>query len=95
MINDSFSSTLKKDSDEEELWHKSDIKNYSHPVPPSENCDEKHATFNTLKIRVQYHAFGQGLLESLWTVYSKGKLQSCLKFRNFQNPCNKNESKGL
>ena len=46
-----------KDSDAEELLHKSDINNYSHSVPPSENCDEKHATYNTLKIRVQDHAF--------------------------------------
>ena len=37
---------------------KSAIKNHSHPVPPTENCDEKHATYNTLKIRVQCHAFG-------------------------------------
>jgi hypothetical protein len=28
----------------------------------------------------------QGLLKLLWTVYSEGKLQSCLKLRNFQNP---------
>ena len=42
--NDSFSSTLIKDSDTEKLWHKSDINNYSHSVPPTENCDEKHAT---------------------------------------------------
>ena len=28
----------------------------------------------------------QGLLELLWTVYSEGKLQPCLKLRNFQNP---------
>ena len=25
------------------------------------------------------HYVGQGLLELLWTVYSEGKLQSCLK----------------
>ena len=56
-LNDSFSSTLIKDSDAEELLHISDINNYSHSVPPSENCDEKHATYNTLKIRVQCHAF--------------------------------------
>ena len=29
---------------------------------------------------------GQGLLELLWTVYSEGKLQSCLKSRKSQNP---------
>ena len=34
----------------------------------------------------------QGLLKLLWTVYSVGKLQSCLKLRNFQNPFNKNKS---
>ena len=34
----------------------------------------------------------QGLLELLWTVYSEGKLQSCLKLRNFQNPFNNDES---
>ena len=34
----------------------------------------------------------QGLLELLWTVYSEGKLQSCLKLRNFQNPFNKDKS---
>ena len=28
----------------------------------------------------------QGLLELLWIVYSEGKLQSCLKLRNFQKP---------
>ena len=27
----------------------------------------------------------QGLLKLLWTVYSEGKLQSCLNLRNFQN----------
>ena len=37
----------------------------------------------------------QGLLKLLWTVYSEGKLQSCLKLRNFQNPFNKNKSVGL
>ena len=39
----------------------------------------------------------QGLLESLWTVYSEGKSQSCLKLRNFQNPFsfNKDKSVGL
>ena len=38
---------------------------------------------------------GQGLLELLWMVYSKGKLQSCLKLRNFQNPTlNKDKSVG-
>ena len=31
----------------------------------------------------------QGLLKLLWTVYSEGKLQSCLKLRNFQTPFNK------
>ena len=50
-----FSPTLKKDSDKEELWHKSDIKNYSHPV--SEHFDEKHATYNTLKFRVMHLAY--------------------------------------
>ena len=34
----------------------------------------------------------QGLLKLLWTVYSKGKLQSCLKLRNFQNPFNKDKT---
>ena len=34
----------------------------------------------------------QGLLELLWTVYSEGKLQSCLKLWNFQNPFNKDKS---
>ena len=28
-------------------------------------------------------------------VYSEGKLQSCLKVRNFQNPFNKDKSVGL
>ena len=37
----------------------------------------------------------QGLLKLLWTVYSEGKLQSCLKLRNFQNPFNKDKSVGL
>ena len=37
----------------------------------------------------------QGLLELLWTVYSQGKLQSCLTLRNFQNPFNKDKSVGL
>ena len=37
----------------------------------------------------------QGLLKLLWTVYSEGKLQSCLKFRNFHNPFNKDKSVGL
>ena len=36
----------------------------------------------------------QGLLKLLWTVYSEGKLQSCLKLRN-QNPFNKDKSVGL
>ena len=31
----------------------------------------------------------QGLLELLWTVYPKGKLQPCSKVRNFQNPLKK------
>ena len=31
----------------------------------------------------------QGLLKLLWTVYSQGKLQFCLKLRIFQNPFNK------
>ena len=35
-----------------------------------------------------FHAPLQGLLELLWTVFSEGKLQSCLKLRNFQNPFN-------
>ena len=78
MINDSFSSTLIKDSDAEELLHKSDINNHSHSVPPSENCDEKHATYNTLKIRVQCHAFGQGILELL-----KGNITIKLKIKKF------------
>ena len=34
----------------------------------------------------------QGLLKLLWTVYTEGKLQSCLKLRNFQNPYNKDKS---
>ena len=34
----------------------------------------------------------QGLLELLWTVYSEGKLQSCWKLRDFQNPLNKDKS---
>ena len=34
----------------------------------------------------------QGLLKLFWTVYSEGKLQSCLKLRNFQNPLNKDKS---
>jgi len=34
----------------------------------------------------------QGLLKLLWTVYSEGKLQSCLKLRNFQDPFNKDKS---
>jgi len=34
----------------------------------------------------------QGLLKLLWMVYSEGKLQSCLKLRNFQNPFNKDKS---
>ena len=34
----------------------------------------------------------QGLLKLLWTLYPEGKLQSCLKLRNFQNPCNKDKS---
>ena len=34
----------------------------------------------------------QWLLKLLWTVYSEGKLQSCLKLRNFQNPFNKDKS---
>ena len=38
---------------------------------------------------------GQGLLKLLWTVYSEGNLQSCLKLRNFQNPFNKDKSVGL
>ena len=29
--------------------------------------------------------FTQGLLELLWTVYSEGKLQSCIKFKKNQN----------
>ena len=37
----------------------------------------------------------QGLLKWLWTVYSEGKLQSCLKLRNFQNPFNMDKSVGL
>ena len=37
----------------------------------------------------------QGLLKLLWTVYSEGKLQSCLKLRNFQNPFDKDKSVGL
>ena len=37
----------------------------------------------------------QGLLKLLWTVYSEGKLQSCLKLRNCQNPFSKNKSVGL
>ena len=37
----------------------------------------------------------QGLLELLWTVYSEGKLQSCLKLRNFQNPFDTDKSVGL
>ena len=31
----------------------------------------------------------QGILKLLETVYSEGRLQSCLKLRNFQNPFNK------
>ena len=37
----------------------------------------------------------QGLLELLWMVYSEGKLQSCIKLRNFQTPFNKDKSVGL
>ena len=39
--------------------------------------------------------FRQGLLKLLWRVYSEGKLKSCLKLRNFQNPFNKDNSVGL
>ena len=41
------------------------------------------------------YSFDQGLLKLLWTVYSEGKLQSCLKLRNFQNPFSKDRSVGL
>ena len=34
----------------------------------------------------------QGLLKLLWTVYSEEKLQSCLKWRNFQKPSSKDKS---
>ena len=37
----------------------------------------------------------QGLLDLLWTVYSEGRLQSCLKLRNFQTPFNNDKSVGL
>ena len=37
----------------------------------------------------------QGLLKLLWMVYSAGKLQSCLKLRNFENPYNEDISVGL
>ena len=43
----------------------------------------------------KYSSLTQGLLKLLWTVYSEGKLQSCLKSRNFQNPFNKDKSVGL
>ena len=39
--------------------------------------------------------FIQGLLELLWTVYSEGKLQSCLRLRTFQNSFNKDKSVSL
>ena len=41
------------------------------------------------KLYVQKVRPTQGLLELLWMVYSEGKLQPCLKLRNFQNPINK------
>ena len=41
------------------------------------------------------YIINQGLLELLWMVYSEGKLQSCLKLRNFQNPFYKDKSVGL
>ena len=42
-----------------------------------------------------FNGLVQGLLKLLWTVYSEGKLQSCLKLRNFQNTFNKDKSVGL
>ena len=43
---------------------------------------------NDVKTPAAILILNQGLLELLWTVYSEGKLQSCLKSRNFQNPFN-------
>ena len=50
---------------------------------------------NDVKTPAAILILNQGLLELLWTVYSEGKLQSCLKLRNFQNSFNKDESVGL
>ena len=44
---------------------------------------------NDVKTPAAILILNQGLLELLWTVYSEGKLQSCLKLRNFQNLFNK------
>ena len=41
-----------------------------------------------------HYILGQGLLKLLWTVYLEGKLQTCLKLRNFQNQFDKNKSVG-
>ena len=41
---------------------------------------------HSLKAFMVWCGSDQGLLKLLWTVYSEGKLQSCLKLRNFQNP---------
>ena len=50
---------------------------------------------HSLKAFMVWCGSDQGLLKLLWTVYSEGKLQSCLKLRNFQNPFNKDKSGGL
>ena len=50
---------------------------------------------NDVKTPAAILILNQGLLELLWTVYSEGKLQSCLKLRNFQNSFNKDKSVGL
>ena len=47
---------------------------------------------NDVKTPAAILILNQGLLELLWTVYSEGKLQSCLKLRNFQNSFNKDMS---
>ena len=53
------------------------------------STSSKHTRIKNIPLIDRVH---QGLLKLLWTVYSYGKLQSCLQIRNLQNPFSKNKS---
>ena len=57
-----------------------------------QSCDDSRVILQSSQ---DFFVTVQGLLELLWTVESEGKLQSCLKLRNFHNPFNKDKPVGL